>query len=134
MKPFILGLLVLFLQCAIIFVFVRFSSVLGALGKTTCIGAVPVLMIVFNGLISRATPVLRVVVCNILMAVGVVAFLQIIGFVWFPGLVKDVTPFSLQHMGMIGKLVGMVVVLYSFLMLAGHGLAFYLSKNKGTIS
>lgn len=53
------------------------------------------------------------------VAILTVAAIQVVGFVWFPGVVKDVEPFSAYHLQLVASMLVAVCLTYAIVSMAG---------------
>lgn len=87
--------------------------------KTTFLILVPLLAFAYNVIIARNKSTYAILAINAVVSVGVVVFIQIIGFTWYPGLVKDLQLLSFEHLVNFMKTLVFATVMYETIAVFG---------------
>lgn len=109
-KYLTIGILI---EAVAILIFIGISkTTLAVLGKQVTIITSLIVIIAFLIVAVKIFAIRELILLSFFLTIGAVVIHQILGYVFFPGIVKDITPFSLDHIVRIGISFALVLCSY----------------------
>jgi hypothetical protein len=101
------------IEAVAILIFIGISkTTLAVLGKQVTIIASLIVIIIFLIAAVKIFAIRELLLLSTFLTIGAIVIQQILGYVFFPGIVKDIKPFSLDHVVRIGM--SFILVLGSY--------------------